>query len=60
MVSAAPGTLRRIAGVRRWTSFPLLTAVSIIIGTGGITFVFREWLWLWFCRDMHDKAVERG
>jgi hypothetical protein len=55
----------RDAAQDRWSApmdlvAPLITAVSVVIGTGGIVLVFREWLWLRFCRDIHDKAVDRG
>jgi hypothetical protein len=40
---------------------PLIAAVvSVVVGSGGATVVICYWLWLRFCRDMHDKAVERG
>ena len=37
----------------------VVAAVSILAG-GGTTFIIREWLWLRFCRYVHDGAVERG
>jgi hypothetical protein len=40
---------------------PHIAAVlSVILGAGGAALLLREWLWLRFCRYVHDKAVERG
>jgi hypothetical protein len=38
----------------------IAAVVSVILGAGGIALLIRYWLWLRFCRYVHDKAVERG
>lgn len=54
-----PGNCR-IAGKCLMEMGPaLLAAASIVTGGGGITLIIREWLWLRFCRYVHDQAVER-
>jgi hypothetical protein len=40
---------------------PLITAVlSVVVGAGGATLLIREWLWLRYCRYIHDVAVVKG
>jgi hypothetical protein len=34
--------------------------VSVILGAGGIALLVREWLWLRYCRYVHEAAVLRG
>jgi hypothetical protein len=35
-------------------------AVSVILGAGGVALLAREWLWLRYCRYLHNQAVLRG
>ena len=37
----------------------IIAAVVSVI-TGGITLVISKWLWLRYCRYVHDQAVARG
>jgi hypothetical protein len=33
---------------------------NTVFAGGGIAFFGREWLWLRFCRYVHDEAAKRG
>ncbi len=38
----------------------IVAVISVVLGAGGVAVFLREWLWLRFCRYVHDQAVERG
>jgi hypothetical protein len=57
VIRSVPGAAQSLEHAR-WRS-QLSFSASSIVGTGGMALVIREWLWLRYCRYIHDQAVAR-